>query len=257
MAADQQAVATILHETTLDQVPAIGLRPLYLQVRERLLRRLIDGDWQPGDMIPSENLLAAEYQVSQGTVRKAIDTMVRKNLLRRRQGSGTYVANSNDDRFVFQFFRLQPDSGPRVLPSSRIISLGRAKAPVPVSAALGLPTGADVILLRRLRLIDGMSALVETICLDAARFDGFPAARDTPNNLYDLYSQRWNITIGRTGERIKAVAAEPDEARALGCAIGAPLLQVERIARDLEDLPTEYRLSRCLTGQFHYVNQLS
>ena len=241
----------------MNQVPAIGLRPLYLQVRERLLRRLIDGDWQPGDMIPSENLLAAEYQVSQGTVRKAIDTMVRENLLRRRQGSGTSVANSNDDRFVFQFFRLQPDGGPRTLPSSRIISVDRTTATTPVAAALGLPAGAEVIRLHRIRLLDGVPALIEEICLDAARFTGFPPARDTPNNLYDLYSRRWNITIGRTEERIKAVAADPEEAHALGCAIGAPLLQVERVARDLEDVPTEYRLSRCLTAQFHYVNQLS
>jgi len=241
----------------MNQVPAIGLRPLYLQVRERLLRRLIDGDWQPGDMIPSENLLAAEYQVSQGTVRKAIDTMVRENLLRRRQGSGTYVANSNDDRFVFQFFRLQPDDGPRTLPSSRIISVGRTQAAAAVATALDLSAAAEIIRLRRVRLIDGVAALVETICLDAARFDGFPAARDTPNNLYNLYSRRWNITIGRTEERIKAVAADPDEARALGCTPGAPLLQVERIARDLEERPTEYRLSRCLTERLHYMNQLS
>jgi GntR family transcriptional regulator len=241
----------------MDQTPGIGLRPLYLQVRERLVRRLIEGDWQPGDLIPSEMQLAAEYQVSQGTVRKAIDTMVRENLLRRRQGRGTFVATSDDDRFVFQFFRLQPDAGERVQPSSRVLSVSRAAPPPDVAGALRLKRGAEVVRIRRVRLLAGVPALVERIFLDAARFDGFPAARETPNNLYDLYSRRWGITIGRTDERLKAVTSDADEARHLGCAPGAPLLQIERVARDLEEAPTEYRLSRCLTERFHYFNQLS
>jgi GntR family transcriptional regulator len=241
----------------MDQGPGIGLRPLYLQVRERLVRRLIDGDWQPGDLIPSEIQLAADYQVSQGTVRKAIDTMVRENLLRRRQGRGTFVATSDDDRFVFQFFRLQPDAGDRVQPSSRVLSVGRTTAPPGVAPALGLKPGSDVVRIRRVRLLAGQAALVERIFLDARRFKDFPAARETPNNLYDLYSRHWGITIGRTEERLKAVAADADEARHLGCTPGAPLLQIERVARDLEDAPTEYRLSRCLTERFHYFNQLS
>lgn len=241
----------------MDQTPGIGLRPLYLQVRERLVRRLIEGDWQPGDLIPSEMQLAAEYQVSQGTVRKAIDTMVRENLLRRRQGRGTFVATSDDDRFVFQFFRLQPDGGGQVLPTSRVLSVARVAPPDEVSAVFGLSRGGEVVRIRRVRHLDGVPALVERIFIDATRFEGFPTARETPNNLYDLYSRRWGITIGRTEERLKAVTAEADEARRLGCAPGTPLLQIDRIAHDLEDAPTELRLSRCLTGAFHYFNQLS
>lgn len=241
----------------MDEVPEIGLRPLYLQVRERLVRRLIDGDWQPGDLIPSEMQLATEYQVSQGTVRKAIDTMVRENLLRRRQGRGTFVATSDDDLFVFQFFRLQRDEGARVQPSSRVLSVSRAPAPPRIAPALGLAPGAEVLRIRRVRHLAGTPALVERIFLDPRRFGDFPTARETPNNLYDLYSRRWGITIGRTEERLKAVAADADEGRHLGCAPGTPLLQIERVARDLEDAPTEYRLSRCLTADFHYFNQLS
>ena len=34
---------------------AIGFKPLYAQVRERLMRRLVDGVWPPGMLLPSEN----------------------------------------------------------------------------------------------------------------------------------------------------------------------------------------------------------
>src|SRR5919205_918574 len=84
--------------TKLDRVTAaepeapLGYRPLYRQVRELLVRRLAEGVWQPGQLLPSEGQLAAELGVSQGTVRKALDSLTAERLLVRRQGRGTFDA---------------------------------------------------------------------------------------------------------------------------------------------------------------------
>jgi GntR family transcriptional regulator len=51
-----------------------------------ILQSLQDGEWKPGDLIPSEMDLAARFRVSQGTVRKAIDELSAENLVVRRQG---------------------------------------------------------------------------------------------------------------------------------------------------------------------------
>ena len=56
--------------------PAFAYRPLYVQVKDSLVRRLIDGDWLPGQLIPSEMELAREIGVSQGTIRKALDAIL-------------------------------------------------------------------------------------------------------------------------------------------------------------------------------------
>ena len=56
-----------------DSAAMPGFRPLYGQVRDTLIRRLVDGVWQPGQPLPSEIQLAAELGVSQGTVRKALE----------------------------------------------------------------------------------------------------------------------------------------------------------------------------------------
>jgi len=55
------------------EIAAFSYKPLYLQVKDSLVRRLIDGVWQPGQLIPSEMELAREVGVSQGTIRKALD----------------------------------------------------------------------------------------------------------------------------------------------------------------------------------------
>ena len=77
---------------------AIGFKPLYAQVREQLMRRLVDGVWLPGMLLPSEMELARQLNVSQGTVRKALDSMTADNLVLRRQGRGTYVAEPEESR---------------------------------------------------------------------------------------------------------------------------------------------------------------
>jgi GntR family transcriptional regulator len=82
--------------------------PLYRQIKDFLIRSLEEGEWGPGDGIPSEGELAARFNVSQGTVRKAIDEMAAENLLVRRQGKGTFVATHSDPRSFYRFLRLVP-----------------------------------------------------------------------------------------------------------------------------------------------------
>ena len=85
--------------------------PLYQQIKAMLLASLQAGEWQPGEAIPSEFELAARYEVSQGTVRKAIDELTTQNLLIRKQGKGTFVATHHEEHHQFRFLRLAPDSG--------------------------------------------------------------------------------------------------------------------------------------------------
>src|SRR5699024_4457369 len=80
--------------------------PLYKQIKGLLLNSLDQGEWKPGQVIPSEMDLAARFQVSQGTVRKAIDELAADNLLVRRQGKGTFVATHHEARVRFRFLRL-------------------------------------------------------------------------------------------------------------------------------------------------------
>ena len=60
--------------------------PLYQQIKALLLKSLQEGEWMPGEPIPSETELAGRYGVSQGTVRKAIDELAAENLVVRKQG---------------------------------------------------------------------------------------------------------------------------------------------------------------------------
>ena len=234
----------------------LRFRPLYSQVREALVGRLIDGTWPPGMLLPSEHQLAAELGVSQGTVRKALDAMAADNLLVRRQGRGTFVAEPEDGRMVFQFFKLVSDDGRRSLPESNVIGVERSGASPAEQESLDLRRGRDVWRIDRTRELDGRVVIVERIVLPADRFPGLDRINPVPNNVYALYAQKFGLTIARAEERLKAIGSSAQDAEHLDCPVGTPLIEVDRIGYGLDETIVEWRVSRCLTDHFHYAISL-
>ncbi|MGA2546290.1 MAG: extracellular solute-binding protein [Rectinemataceae bacterium] len=67
--------------------------PLYLQVKEVLLKRIVDGQYRPGELIPSEPKLAADFDTSISTIRQALSLLVADDVLVKKQGKGTTVSD--------------------------------------------------------------------------------------------------------------------------------------------------------------------
>lgn len=236
--------------TPLPTLP--GLKPLYQQVKDLLIGRLIGGYWKPGDLLPSEFQLAEELGVSQGTVRKALDEMTAGNLLVRRQGRGTYVAEHDQEHALFHFFKLTDRAGRPLVPESRVLRFSRGAAKNGEAGRLRLPAGDAVIRITRVRSLAGRPAIFERIVLPAALFPGLDEKRDLPNTLYTLYARDYGITVARAEERLSAVAAGAEAARHLGIDRAAPLLAIDRTARALDERPVEWRLSLCDTRELVY-----
>jgi len=234
---------------------ALGFRPLYRQVKDVLVRRIADGVWAAGGALPSEPDIAADLGVSHGTVRKALDELAAENLVVRRQGKGTFVVRHDEERILFQFFKLIPDTGERRFPDSRILGVEVRDADADAARILDLRKGAKVVVLERVRSLAEQVCIAERIVLPKALFPGIEK-RDLPNNLYELYRAEFGVTIARATERLKAVAASRRDAKHLGVAPGAPLLAIDRTALAIDGAPVEWRVSLCCTDAFHYLSDL-
>lgn len=233
----------------------LGFRPLYRQVKAIFVRRLVDGVWAPGAALPSEGQLAAEIGVSQGTVRKALDELAAENLLVRRQGRGTFVAEHDEQRILFQFFKLAPDDGIARFPDSAVLSVTIAEADPGERQALDLARGDGVIRIARVRSLDATPLVLETVSLPRRLFSGIEDG-PVPNNLYSLYAARYGVTVASARERLKAVALNADDAALLAAAPGTPALRIDRLALSLDGAPVERRISLCLTDTTHYLSDL-
>lgn len=245
-----------MNETSGPVAAVLAPRPLYVQVRELMIGRMIQGVWKPGAVLPSEVQLAEEFGVSQGTVRKALDALAAENLVIRRQGRGTFVAEHDDERTLFHFFHLVGEDGSRQLPGGTQLSCRAGRASRTEAARLDLERGAGVIRLRRTRDLGGVAAIYEAISVPAALFPGLGGEGELPNTLYELYEARYGVTIARAEERLRAVEAPGDAAALLGLKPGAPVLEIDRVAFALDGRPAEWRVSLCDTRHHHYLAEL-
>lgn len=233
--------------------------PLYKQIRQLLVQSLDQGEWKPGEMIPSELELAARFQVSQGTVRKAVDELAAENLLVRRQGKGTFVATHHEARAQFRFLRLVPDEGEAVPAQSRFLECRRVRAPADIARELELRTGDALVYLRRVLQFAGKPTVLDDIWLPGALFKGLTAERlaEYKGPLYGLFETEFGTRMIRADERLRAVAADADAGEVLQIETGTPLLLVERVSYTYGERPVEVRRGLCLTVGYHYHNTLT
>lgn len=240
----------------MNEATVRGAGPLYAQVIDLLTSRLATGAWRPGQLIPGESRLADELRVSQGTVRKAVDELVARNLLVRQQGVGTFVAEHDSHRALFHFFHIVAADGSKILPESEVLRTSALRATREESRALAIASNAKVVRIERLRHLSGQPTIVETVSVAAKKFPGLSRLKKIPNTLYALYERDYGITIHRAEEQLSAEAAGGRDAQLLRCPPGHPLLKIVRVASGLDDQPVELRVSRCLTTRHHYQNAI-
>ncbi len=232
-------------------------RPLYSQVYETLVKRIADGVWRPGTSLPSEQALALQLGVSQGTVRKALDALAVDKVIDRRQGKGTYVAELTQERSLFRFFRLSREDGARAIPTSGEESVKRRAARAAERKILSLADGDEVIEIVRTRFVDNKPIAHERIVVSAKLFHDLDRRSPLPNTLYALYQREYGVNIVTAEEKLRADAARREDVRRLRLKEGAPLLQVERIALAVDGRRVEWRVSRCDTTALVYTVTLT
>ena len=235
----------------MDETP--DSQPLYRQVYDYLVRQIATGVWRPAEALPSEQELAVELGVSQGTVRKALDVVAAEKLVERRQGKGTYVAEQTQERALFRFFRWAYPGGQRAIPTSMGETVKRRASTPDEQKKLLLRENAKVIEISRRRLIDGKPAIVETIVVPVTLFPDLDKRVPLPNTLYSLYQSAYGINIVAVEEEVRAELVRKDDAKKLNLAVGSPLLRIDRVAIALDGRRVELRVSRCNNRDLVYA----
>jgi GntR family transcriptional regulator len=231
-------------------------RPLYEELRARLLESISQDRWKVGETIPTEAALASEFRMSIGTVRKAVDALVAGGVLLRRQGKGTFVAAHNVHRLMFHFFHIVPREGEKAYPEVRTLAFRRERADTRVARDLAIPRAEPVICIRNLLALAGTPVIVDDITLPMQLFPGLSEEIFTTrgNTIYHLYQSRYSINVIRTDEKLRAVSALPAQASLLRIPAGSPLLEIRRIALSFRERPVELRISTVNTAAHDYHN---
>lgn len=227
--------------------------PRYLKVRDYVAQAITQGEWGVGDAIPTEAQLAKLHEVSVGTVRKAMDTLVAEGLVDRMHGKGTFVRRSGFATPLFRFFGHLAKNGTILTPNGRVVNRRRMAPPPEVRAGLDLKPSQDGIKMKRVRSRDGKVFLTEDIWVSADRFNGILelGAEVFEPLLYPAYEAHFKIIVARVEENL-SVVTESSMAKRLNLPEDTPLMEIKRRAFAKDDTPVEWRRSYCRALDFQY-----
>jgi GntR family transcriptional regulator len=233
--------------------------PLYEQIKTLLLQSLQRAEWKPGELIPSEQELAARFKVSQGTVRKAVDALAADNLLTRRQGKGTFVATHQEPKVQYRFLRLRasaPGDGQTQEMTREVLSCKRIRASADAARQLQLKTGDTLVQIRRVLRFGGKPVVFDDILLPGALFKGMNAGTLTAYTgpLYGLFEAEYGTRMIRADEQLRAVNSDQEISGMLSVSLGCAVLKVERLSFTYGDKPVELRTGYYLTENHFYWN---
>lgn len=213
-------------------------RCVYLSLRGEIS----NGALAPGTRLAGESKLAAAFDVSRVTVRRALDALAADGLIEKRTGSGSVVLRRSvgGQPIAADFATLIPHlvEMDRAT-TARLLSFSYAPATEAVASALGLDEGDRVQTAVRVRYSQGQpfSHLTTHVPEDIARNYGEADLATQP--LFRLL-ERSGASVSSARQTVSAALAVPDAAEALGVSVGSPLLFVQRVAFDAEGRGVEH-----------------
>ena len=209
----------------------LTFNPLYKEVKNRITRSLIAGEWKPGEAIPSEPRLARHFNVSVGTIRKAIDELVAEKILVRQQGRGTFVTTHTEDRQLYYFFHIVGKDGGKEPPTHELLSFRKGKADSEENLRLGVSRGERVFRIHNVLKLAGKPVVLDAIVIPAARFPGLTEAVFSAREGTDLRLIPGALRHQRRAHQRAPVGSAPrctDRGRARRD-INTPMLMIKRV----------------------------
>ncbi|MEO8469312.1 MAG: GntR family transcriptional regulator [Chloroflexota bacterium] len=210
---------------------------------EQVLRERIT-TLKPGDRLPSDAELVAEFGVSRMTARGAMQRLADEGIVTRQPGRGSFVAERATHRRTDRLmtFSREMERQGRV-PSSRLLARAIRPSTREEATALGLSPGTPVIEVRRVRMADGEPIAIETAILIRSCAASVMSADLERGSLHDAVARGGLILSTGTGTIGAAVATAAD-ARLLDLRRGDPLLVERRVIVDTQARPVEATASR-------------
>lgn len=216
--------------------------PQYRQIELALRTRL--ATMRPGERLPSDTDLCREFGVSRMTARNAMQRLAADGLVQRIPGLGSFVVEPPAHRYADRLtaFTHEMEAQGRT-PSSRLLARETRPATDADARALDLRPGEPVVLVRRLRLADGVPMAVESAVLIRRTAAAVMAADLETGSLHETLA-RAGFQLRRGKATITAEAATPADARLLGIGESEPLLVERRVIVDVHGQPVEATESR-------------
>lgn len=201
--------------------------PLYHQLADILTEQIRAGTYKPGDAIPSETGIAKQYTIGRPTVRQAMDTLVKKGLVERKRGSGTFVKQKAPQVDLFSLAGTsQAFLTKGIETRSKTVEPIRQKK---INNDKNNPfDGKNAFFLSRLTLVRNDPVILEEFYLHPELFLGLDKKDLENRSLSQVVSDQYFLKPESGRQTFRISFLDKHRASLLGKESSAPILEVER-----------------------------
>ncbi|MFC2115948.1 GntR family transcriptional regulator [Bacteroidota bacterium] len=203
--------------------------PRYRVLYELLRRRIEEGIYRKGDLLPSENELASLHNLTRPTVRKALELLMHEGFIQKQQGRGSIVQGKPVGIGILSFSGTTSVIGEdhlqtRIIVKPEIRNWDRA-----LSFEL---TDADkemgCIYFERLRLVNGKPIFYDITLIPNINLPRFTSRKFENRSLFDILRQNYQIKVIGGEQKIFATKADLKIQKYFGVPENHPILKLDR-----------------------------
>ena len=227
--------------------------PVYFKLQREIQQKIENGQWGPGQRILAERSLAENYQVSIGTVKKALLNLVHEGYLYRVQGKGTFVAGTTLRPESLRYYRfLRNFSDQEADLKIKLLKIKKIDGKQPFNRHLKIRSHQRLYELKRLffhkqiPIVYCISYLPEKMF---KKLHEFPIHLFEKVTLYEALEEKYGVPTLYNQQLFGTAQADTVTAKLLRVDPGRALLLIEMLSFTYKDRPYEYRKSFCVTDQ--------
>lgn len=205
--------------------------PLYKQIENIIKKNIKNNTWEKNSKIPSEKKLMAEYEVSRGTIKRAITNLVEEGFLIQKQGLGTFVLNKNYafplTQGLHSFYEYMKEQN--ISFETTILEKSIKKPSVELAKLLGIETDEQYLYLQRIRTTDNETIMLIENNINFKNAPEIETANFTNQSLFGIIEEYSNSKVSHSETRFAAIEADKEKANHFDIKVGAPLLFQEQV----------------------------
>lgn len=206
--------------------------PFYFHIESLIRQKILTGQLLSGEKLPPEKDLAAQFGVSQITIRTALANLEAENLISRMRGKGTFVTkNVPLSKQVIVTGDVQSFVDDSRKYKAKVLGIEKKKVsetriPREVEDFFGFGGGEKISVINRVRTLNKtpVQFLENFLLSETAKHVTMKALSEQP--LQAILKEKIGLEIGRSETYLESVPADPDVAAALHSNVFAPLFQL-------------------------------